>query len=170
MLRISQFAIALAGVLVFSAFAGQSRVSFTSYGPARIGMTKGELERALGVPVKAIDFEDGATTCRYIAPAQGHDGITFMLLDDRLARIDVDTQGVNTLSGAHIDSLQSDVMELYRDRITVTPHYYTAPDGSYLTVLSSDKRHGVRFETDHGKVVRYYAGTAEAIQYVEGCQ
>ena len=51
----------------------------------------------------------------------------------------------------------------------VTAHTYV-DDGHYLTVRSSDGHYGVRFETEKGKIIGYYAGTYEAIQYVEGCE
>jgi len=51
----------------------------------------------------------------------------------------------------------------------VTGHQYI-DTGHYLTVRSADGRYGIRFETDKGKIIEYYAGTYEAIQYVEGCQ
>jgi hypothetical protein len=38
----------------------------------------------------------------------------------------------------------------------------------YLTIRSDDRHYGVRFETDQGKITMFYAGTYEAIQYVEG--
>jgi hypothetical protein len=37
-------------------------------------------------------------------------------------------------------------------------------------MYSGDKKFGVRFETDGKMVTRYYVGTAEALQYIEGCQ
>jgi len=51
----------------------------------------------------------------------------------------------------------------------VTPHQYL-DTGHYLTVRSAHSRYGVRFETDKGKITEFYAGTYEAIQYVEGCE
>ena len=155
MLRLRPILVALLFLPATFAFAGSEstyRVSFTTYGPVRIGMTQADIQKALGVSVKAIDFEDGSTECRYIAPVRGHKGVSFMLLDGHLARIDVDDPAVRTLSGAYIGASQLSVLALYKGRISVTPHFYTAPDGSYLTLLSSDKKHGVRFETDMGKV------------------
>ncbi len=42
--------------------------------------------------------------------------------------------------------------------------------GRYLTLMSSDRKYGIRFETEDGTVTRYYAGTAEAISFIEGCE
>ena len=35
--------------------------------------------------------------------------------------------------------------------------------------FARDGARGMRFETEDGKVTRFYAGTAEPIEYVEGC-
>ena len=159
--------------LIASAAAAPSsgpRVTFTSFGPARIGMSRQGLESALGTRLKSEAQDADSEGCEYVAAARGYEGIGFMLVDQHLARIDVSDRNVNTLSGAHVGSTQESVLALYSGRVVVSPHAYTAPDGSYLTLLSSDKKHGIRFETDHGKVTVYYAGTAEAIQYIEGCQ
>ena len=61
------------------------------------------------------------------------------------------------------------VIERYGPRLLVKPHAYDGPEEKYLTIYSKDKRYGVRFETDGVKVTRYYVGTAEAVQYIEGC-
>ena len=54
--------------------------------------------------------------------------------------------------------------------LKVEPHNYTAPEGHYLTVLASNGRYGIRFETDEGKIVKFYAGQLQAIALVEGCE
>ena len=146
------------------------RVSFTSYGAARIGMTRHALEEALGEKLKSENPDADSESCEYVAPSGGYEGLSFMLINQRLARIDVTSPRVMTLAGARVGASQRAVMALYPGRVEVSPHAYTAPDGSYLTVYSSDRRHGIRFETDHGKITVFYAGTAEAIQYIEGCQ
>jgi hypothetical protein len=148
----------------------EPRVGFTSYGPVRIGMSRHALEKALGTELKSDPPDADSESCEYVAPVKGHAGVGFMLLNQRLARIDVRSPNIKTLSGAHVGNSQKTVMAIYPGRVAVSPHFYTAPDGSYLTMLSPNRRNGIRFETDHGKVTAYYAGTAQAIQYVEGCQ
>jgi hypothetical protein len=93
-----------------------------------------------------------------------------MLIDGRLARIDVDTAAVATISGAHVGSTEAEVRALYPGQVITTPHFYTGPEGHYLVLTAPDGQRGIRFETDGQRVVRWYAGTAEAIQLVEGCQ
>ena len=153
-----------------AASAKELRVTFTAYGPVRIGMSPKAIEIALGAKLKRDAADADSAGCEYVASSRGYEGIGFMLINQRLARIDVSAPKVSTLSGARVGQSQEEVLALYPGRVKVSPHFYTAPDGDYLTMLSHDKKHGMRFETNHGKVTVYYAGTAEAIQYVEGCQ
>jgi len=51
----------------------------------------------------------------------------------------------------------------------VEPHKYI-DDGHYLTIRSADRKYGIRFETEKGKITGFYAGLYSAIQYVEGCE
>ena len=161
---------ALAALMPTPAYCQEKRVSLDGYGLARIGMSRGDLEKALGVNLTKDNMTEDPQSCEVVAPSKGYSGIDYLLIDRKLARIDISSEKIKTVSGAQIGDSQSSIMALYPSRVTVTPHFYTAPDGSYLTMLSQDKRRGIRFETDLGKVTRYYVGTTEAIQYVEGCQ
>ena len=148
----------------------EMRVSFEGYGQARIGMSRKALEKALGSKLSKDDATENAQSCEIIAPLNGPAGVDYMLLKGKLARIEISSKNIKTVSGAQVGDSQARVVAIYRGRIEVSPHFYTAPEGTYLTMFSHDKRNGMRFETDNGKVSTYYAGNAEAIQYVEGCQ
>jgi hypothetical protein len=165
-------AIALTAFLFASATAtakDRPMVGFTSFGSAQIGMSAEQLEATLGTALIRMDPDSGDDICYYVAPAADKLGVSFMLINGHLARIDVSRPGISTLSGATVGMSQQQVLQLYGPRIHVSPHAYIAPDGSYLTVPSPDKKYGVRFETDAGRVTSYYAGTAEAIEYIEHC-
>ena len=146
------------------------RLSFDGLGPARIGMTRQDVEAALGDRLSKDDATDDASSCEMIHPLRGDDSVSYMLLEGRLARVDVDTDRVFTLSGIGLDATETSVMATYPGRVTVTPHAYSGPEGKYLTLLSRDRSRGIRFETSGGKVTRFYAGTEKAIQLIEGCQ
>ena len=92
-----------------------------------------------------------------------------MLLHGRVARIDVNERGIFTLSGAAVGDAQGSVLRRYGRRLDVSPHAYGVEDSKYLTMFSSDRRQGIRFETDGERVTGYYVGTAEAVQLIEGC-
>ena len=145
------------------------RISLNGYGPVKFGMTHVAAQRALGVKLIDEHPDPDYPHCTFLSPADGHPGVSFMLLRGHIARVDISERAVATLSGARVGDSKASVLSLYAGRILVTPHFYTAPDGSYLTLLSSDHKHGLRFETDADKVTTFYAGTKEAIEFVEGC-
>jgi hypothetical protein len=144
-------------------------ISMTGFDQVRVGLSAAALERTLGNSIDPPYDEDEAS-CRYALPEDLYPGIGFMLLDGRLARLDVDETGIPTLSGASVGDSQASVIALYGPKLKVTNHFYTGPEGKYLTLFSKDDRFGIRFETDGTRVTRYYVGTSEAIQYVEGCE
>ena len=165
-------ALALAALLTQASATGATadRLSFDGLGPARIGMTRSVLEAALGGPLSKDEATEDAASCEIVSPLHGDGSVSYMLLNGRVARIDIDTDQVFTLSGIGLDATEARVMATYPGRVSVEPHAYIGPAGKYLTLLSRDGRRGIRFETDGGKVTRFYAGTAEAIQLIEGCQ
>ena len=144
----------------------RQRVGFTSYGAVRIGMTREALAAALGGPLQEDDMREEG--CSYVSE-RGSPGVACMLLDGRLARIDVfGSSRVRAFAGGGIGTSKAELQTLYR-AIKVEPHFYD-DTGFYLTSLSKDGRYGIRFEIEDGRVSSYYAGLAEAIQYVEGCE
>jgi hypothetical protein len=158
----------LASISVSAGPEADYRVSFTSYGPARIGMTIPALEKALGTSI-TNSSGDSKDECRYVSPAKGFDGVAFMLINSRVARIDIDSASIRSLSGARVGDSKKLILAMYQGRVTISPHAYADPDDSYLTILSNDKKYGLRFEVEDGKVTQFYAGNAQEIQYVEGC-
>jgi hypothetical protein len=92
-----------------------------------------------------------------------------MLVDGRLARIDIGDGSIRTRSGAAIGTPRAEVEAMYAGRFVVEPHAYMGPADVYLTVYSDDHRRGLRFEIVDGRVGQFYVGTGEAVQYIEGC-
>ena len=91
-----------------------------------------------------------------------------MIESGRIARVDVDSAGVLTDSGAGIGTDEAEVQRLYGGRAVVTPQKYGP--GHYLTVIDQrDTTLAFVFETSGGKVTRYRAGRRPQVSYVEGC-
>lgn len=105
--------------------------------------------------------------CFYVKPTRQNQ-VSFMIESGHLVRIDVDKVGIPTTEGVQVGDSEERAKQVYGSRMRVEPHHYT--NGHYLTVRSLDGKSGIRFETENGKVETFYAGTFEAIQYVEGCQ
>ena len=162
--------LAIAAMLAGSASAQKynPRASMAGVGPIRIGMSEGQLEQALDK--RLPDTQDASEdSCRYIEAGPKWPGTSVMLLDGRVARVDVTTRGIPTLSGAMVGDLESKVLDIYGNRLRISDHDFGAGDSKYLTMFSSDRRLGIRFETDGERVTEYYVGTGEAVQFIEGC-
>lgn len=133
-------------------------------GPVKIGMSLSELNTALHEKFAMPEAKEDRG-CFYVTSVK-HPQVSFMIENGRLVRLDVDKNGVSTTEGVSVGASEKQVVQSYGSRLKIEPHHYT--DGHYLTLR--DGAYAIRFETGQGKVSTFYAGTFEAIQYVEGCQ
>ncbi len=90
-----------------------------------------------------------------------------MVVNGRIARIDVDTRGYVTAAGAKIGDTEARIKRLYKGKVAVSPHKYT--DGRYLTVPVDGGKFGIVFETDGKRVTHIRAGKSPEFGYIEGC-
>ena len=138
------------------------------FGPVQIGMSLSTLNKALHTSYsRPSDPEEHA--CFYVdVPKQA--GVALMILNGRVARVDVnDDKSIVTAEGIHVGDSEKRALQALGKRLKVTPHAYV-PGGHYLTMFSIDRKYGIRFESEDGAITRYYAGTAEAISFIEGCE
>jgi hypothetical protein len=134
-------------------------------GPLRVGVSLASASRALGEELRVAD--EG---CDHVNPSAMPDGVLLMIIDDTVARVEVDTAGVRTAEGAQVGDSESRVLELYGALARIEPHKYTYPDGHYVVVAPpGDTLHRIVFETFKGRVTTYRAGRLPAVQFVEGC-
>ncbi len=143
-------------------------VRMNGVGPAMINMSLSQLNSVLHEKF-ATPSEPEERACFYVSPGK-HPGVSFMIIDGRLARVDVGDPGVLTSTGIEVGDAEAHVLKVYGQRLKVEPHAYSAPQGHYLTAKSADGRYAIRFETDSGKITMFYAGRSDAIQYIEGCE
>ena len=144
------------------------RASMAGLGPIRIGMDEAALEHALGTRLPATqDAEEDE--CRQVEAGASWPGTSVMLLHGRVVRVDVTAPGIRTLSGAAVGDGQYEVSRMYHGRLLVTTSYHGVDDSKYLSMYSHDRRFGIRFETDGERVTEYYVGTADAVQWANGC-
>lgn len=138
-------------------------------GAAKIGMTLVQLNEALHEKF-VMPQDKAAQGCFYVNPSK-HPHIGFMIEEGKLVRVDVDAPELFTVQHVQVGDSEAKVVRAYGHRLKASANPYVPPKiGHYLTVLSNDGRCGIRFEMENGKVRTYYAGTDEAIQYVEGCE
>ena len=93
-----------------------------------------------------------------------------MVVEGRVARVDVRSGTTMTSEGARVGSTEREVQDLYLGLVDVQPHKYTA--GRYLIVTPagpSGADYRLVFETDGERVERYRAGALPAVEWVEGC-
>lgn len=139
-------------------------------GPVKVGMKLGSLSTDLHLSYSVSYAEDSdQQTCFYVN-LNSRPGISLMILDGRIGRVDIDNPQTQTTEGVHNGDSEADALRAYGKRLKITASAYTGPEGHFLTMHSADGKYGIRFETYNGRIDRYYAGTAEAIEYIEGCE
>jgi hypothetical protein len=136
-------------------------------GPVQIGMSLPQLNARLyeKPPLPPAKDDPACLNVTTKKPPK----LSFLMLQGRLARIDVRDPGVTTTAGIQVGDSEKHARQVYGSRLKVGPHKYI-DNGHYLTAKSSDGRYGIRFETEDEKITTYYAGRFDAIQLVEGCQ
>lgn len=141
-------------------------VSAQGAGPVRVGMTVAEARQATG---EATVTEDSINReCDYVRLSGLPEGISLMVVEGIVSRIDVRSPGITTAEGARIGDSESRIDSLYGNSVVRQPHEYT--DGSYLIVpATGDTSYQLVFETDGNAVTTYRAGLMPMVQWVEGC-
>ena len=93
-----------------------------------------------------------------------------MMIDGRVASIEIDSCQLKTRSGAKIGDVESVVKKLYPG-IEINKHAYD-DNGHYLTFIPKDavdSEYRLLFESDGKKVTTMRAGRMPEIEWVEGC-
>ena len=164
----------VAGFIVIMPVSGQSQLTAASklaidgIGPIRVGMTIREAEASARTRLLSPGGKLG--NCWYVKPQGGPRDISFMVIDEQIARVDISGNSpITTVSGARIGDSADRIKSLYAVRIT--PHEYVR-GGHYLTFVpndTSDRRYRMVFETDGKRVKMIRAGRLPEVEYVEGC-
>jgi len=113
----------------------------------------------------------GATECTYVRPAGAPRGVAVMLGGGKVARVDVDSTGVQSDAGIAVGDSASRVAAAYAGRVTTMPHKYV-PGGQYLTVRSAspaDSAFRIVFEAEAGRITRFRSGRVPEVEFVERC-
>jgi hypothetical protein len=160
------------GAIAFAACKGGSPparewiVTETGVGPVRFGMTPADVATELGLPAPA----PADPTCHYWTPATGPAGLSFMVENGRIARVDVDSARVPTRHGLEVGSPVAAVRSALGANLRDEPHKYRSDAGwRTLSVRSADSAFGIIFEVDSTAVRSYRAGRWPAVGYVERC-
>ena len=138
----------------------------------RVGMTPEEATVAAGYVLEEEVGLFAGDPCYYL-PADPHvPGVSFMVNNGTIARVDVLTGPVTTRSGAGIGMTEAAVRDLFPEQIEQRQHFYIE-GGKYLEFVpvdQADTNFRVVFETDpDGVVLTYRAGRLPEVRWVEGC-
>jgi hypothetical protein len=157
-------------VAATTATAPSSVIRFDGIGAVRVGMSLSQLNRALH-SAYALPSDAEERSCFWI-DVPGESGVVAMILEGQVARVDVvKTNTVtSTAEGIHNGDSEARAIQVYGRRLKIVPYAYDPKYGHYLTLLSADRKYGIRFEALDSKISRYSAGTVKAISFIEGCE
>lgn len=142
-------------------------VTARGIGPLHAGMS---LDEARTAAAGTLPDTSATESCMYIPLVGAPGSVHAMLVDGRLARIDVRDSAVATDRGARVGDAEARIAALYGSRVSVQPHKYTG--GHYLIVspaVAADSAYRLVFETDGKRVLAYRAGLLPAVEWAEGC-
>ena len=134
-------------------------------GPVRIGMTMEALRSALG-----LERGGPAGECEYVTPTGAPKGLTVMVAEGRVVRLDIARDSAASTSvGVHPGDREKRVRKLLGPSIDVTPHKYVE-GGHYMTApTSADETTWWVVETDGRRATAVRMGVKPQVDWVEGC-
>ncbi|WP_333591403.1 hypothetical protein [Brevundimonas sp.] len=152
------------------------RLTANGFGPLRIGMTKAEVEAALGLDSdpNSVGGPDPAS-CDMFRPTRAPEGLLVMLEGGVLTSIWATRNAVlETDRGLNIGDSADEVRRVYGPVVVSEPHKYVEAPAEYLTIWSttdhaSPAARGVKYEIDSDGRVQSIAVGGPSIEYVEGC-
>lgn len=154
----------------------RSKLAINGIGPIRVGMTVDEASRAAGVRfVKTLSAGRTEEYCSYFEPQVEPKGISFMVINGRIPRIDISSERITTIKGAKIGDTEERILTLYPGQIKATRHPYQGlppRNGKYLTFVpkdAPDKNYRIIFETANNRVMRFRSGKIPEVEQIEGC-
>jgi hypothetical protein len=148
----------------------QWKVYLNGFGPIKVGMSPREASQAIGKSLVGYGHITG-NECYFIHPEKEPKGVDFMIIGGRVARIDVKTPEITTISGARVGHTEDQIKAIYPEQLTAEPHKYLE-EGHYLTFIPNDPHYSqfrLVFETDGKVVTTYRAGKLPEVEFVERC-
>ena len=150
------------------------------YGPLRIGMTRAEVEVALGPDSNpgAVGGPDPAS-CDTFHPARAPTGLTVMVEQGVLTSIWLQRGStLKTDRGFGVGDTAVAIKAAYGPTATASPHKYSAPPAEYITSWSvggapgyvqNPAARGIAYHIGTDGTADHVAAGGPSIQYVEGC-
>ena len=149
-----------------------NKLTLTGLGGVEIGMTIKQASQKTGIQFvnESSGGEEGG--CFYYKAAQEPQDVYYMVTEGKIARIEVNTKNITTLSGAKVGDTEERIKALYPGKIEEEGHEYV-PGGKYLIFVpedASNQNYRVLFETNEkGIVTQMRSGKLPEVNWIEGC-
>jgi hypothetical protein len=152
------------------------KLTAQGYGALRIGMTKAEVEAAMG-PDDDPEAVGGPEpeSCDMFHPDRAPDGLLVMIEDGVLTSVWISRNtAIETDRALNIGDPAAEVKRVYGAAVQATPHEYQDAPAEYLTVWATSDHgapnaRGITYEIGGSGRVESIAGGGASIRYVEGC-
>ncbi|HEX9681445.1 MAG TPA: hypothetical protein VGA13_00030 [Acidimicrobiales bacterium] len=149
----------------------ESRVHIRGIGDIVVGLATSDAAEIAGFPFVSREPITDAS-CWWAVADGGPSGLSFMIRDGEIARVDITSADIVTLSGGGVGLTTERVRALFPGRLEERPHPTVA--GALLLVFvptsAADAGFRVVFETDSaGRVTAYRAGRLPEVEWSDGC-
>ena len=143
-------------------------------GPIRVGMGVEEASEAAGFPLDGEPNPDVSDTCYHVAPPADqpdYAGVSFMVLDDIIVRVEVGGDSTaTTRSGAGVGISEDQLRAMFPGQIQSTEGL--AGGGTAFEFVPQDEgdvEYRVIFIFEDDVVSQYWAGILPGVAFSEGC-
>ena len=146
-------------------------VTLRAVGPVRLGMTVDEASTEAGVQLRRDFGRQSTSTCYYVTAGAALRGVSIMVVDDQIARIEIDSPStIATRSGVRVGTPADSLRQVYPNNIQQAND--AVLDGEAMAFVPNDDvdaDYRIYFEIEDGQVARYRLGVKPAVDYLSGC-
>lgn len=119
--------------------------------------------------------------CEYYDKGSLPEGMSMMVIADRIVRFEVDAAGdpgqhvaaapagAALPFGLWVGMTVTEAKQRLPAGVVTSPHAYNSPNGDYLTWTDKAAKLALRLETLDGLVTSIYWGQPDAVELIEGC-
>ena len=153
-----------------AALTENATVTTVGLGPVFIGMTVDEAAEAARMSMVG-EVDPDTPGCFFIRPQYGLEGVSFMVLDGAIARVDINPPStITTRSGAGIGMSEEALRELFPGQIEAAPTYVVEREGlQFVPRDENEAEFRVVFEMENGVVAAYRSGKLPGVGSAVGC-
>ena len=141
-------------------------ISTVGLGEVTFGMTVAQAQVAAGTDlINCVPTSD----CYRVTPAQGPEGISFLVTDNTIERVDIVAGPLTTRSGIGIGSTEDEIINLFGDRIETQVNDDSSVDLIFVPRDDSDAEFRVIFTVRDGAVETFRSGRIPQVTVQNPC-